>query len=153
MKEFDEFGVDRSEWNLASREEVSLLKIKLGKSHRNESDWETIKEILTRRNMLTFIPPKKAEGLSRVETVLCENGRLSVFTNMEDCTRHIRFLQLEGKFRGYVEIGAIPFEDVVDIADRHGMSVLIDVGEAVNSKCFMYEPAEQRLKAVIMTCP
>ena len=150
MKELEKYVADEPEWNLASEEEVSLLKMKLGKSHRKESDWEIIKEILGRRNVLTFIPPKRAKGLTTIEKVLCENVSLTVFTNMDDCMRHIQILQLKGKFRGNVEIGYIPFEDVLDIADQHGMNVLIDVGDAINSKCFMYESGEQRLKAVIM---
>jgi len=150
MKEFEKYVADKPEWNLVSKEEVSLLKIKLGKSHRKEADWAVIKEILGKRNVLSFIPPEKAKGLTTVEKVLCENGSLTVFTNMEDCTRHIQVLQLKGKFRGYVEIGYIPFEDVLDIADQHGMNVFIDVSDAINSRCFMYEPGERQLKAVIM---
>lgn len=41
----EEYVADRPELNLISKEEVSLLKIKLGKSHRKESDWEVVKEI------------------------------------------------------------------------------------------------------------
>lgn len=151
MKEFEKYVTDKPEWNLISKEEVSLLKMKLGKSHRKESDWEVIKEILGRRNVITFIPPKRAKGLTTIEKVLCENGNLIVFTNMNDCTRHIQVLQVEGKFRGYIEIGYISFEEVVDIADQHGMNVLIDVNDEVNCKFLMYESGEQRLKAVIMT--
>ncbi|MDE7476844.1 MAG: hypothetical protein K2M91_02670 [Lachnospiraceae bacterium] len=44
-KDFDEYIANRPELNLVSKEEVSLLKIKLGKGHRKESDWEVIKEI------------------------------------------------------------------------------------------------------------
>ena len=150
MKEFERYVADKPEWNLVSKEEVSLLKMKLGKSHRKEADWVVIKEILGRRNVLTFIPPKKAKGLTTIEKVLCENESLIVFTNMDDCTQHIQVLQLKGKFQGYVEIGYIPFEDVLDIADQHGMNVLIDVSDAINSKCLMYESGQQRLKAVIM---
>ena len=73
-----------------------------------------------------------------------------VFTNMDDCTRHIQVLQFKGKFRGYVEIGYIPFDNVLDIAHQHGMNVLIDMNDENNSRCLMYEPAEKRLKAVIV---
>ena len=150
MKKFEKYVADKPEWNLISKEEASLLKMKLGKSHRKESDWGVIKEIFGRRNLLTFIPPKRAKGLTTIEKVLCENGNLMVFTNMDDCTRHIQVLQFKGKFRGYVEIGYIPFDNVLDIADQHGMNVLIDMNDENNSRCLMYEPAEKRLKAVIV---
>ena len=150
MKEFDKYVADKPELNLFSKEEVSLLKTKLGKSHRKESDWEVIKEILRRRNVLTFIPPKRTKGLTTVEKILCESGYLIVFTNMDDCSRYIQIQQFERKLRGYIEFGYISFEDVVDVADRYGMDVLIDVTAEINTKCLMYEPGEQRLKAVIM---
>ena len=150
MKESEKYDTDQPEWNLVSKEEVSVLKMKLGKSHRKESDWGVIKDILLRRNVLTFIPPQRAKGLTTIEKVLCENGNLTVFTNLDDCTRHIQVLQLKGKFRGAVEIGYISFNNVMEIADQHGMNVLIDARDAINSRCLMYEPREQRLKAVIM---
>ena len=151
MKKVEKFDAAKLEWNLISEEELSLLKMKLGKGHRKESDWEVIKDILGRRNVITFIPPKRAKGITTIEKVLCENGNLIVFTNMEDCTRHIQVVQFKGKFRRYVEIGSIPFGNVLDIADQHGMNVLIDMNDENNSRCLMYEPAEKRLKAVIMT--
>lgn len=43
------------------------------------------------------------------------------------------------------------FDNVLDIADRHGMKVLIDINDENNSRCLMYESEERRLKAVIMT--
>lgn len=48
------------------------------------------------------------------------------------------------------EIGYIPFEDVLDIVDQHGLNVFVDVSDAINSRCLIYESGEQRLKAVIM---
>lgn len=98
-----------------------------------------------------YLPLVHVPAYQRLVQVLCENGNLIVFTNMDDCTRHIQVLQFKGKFRGYVEIGYIPFENVLDIADQHGMNVLIDVNDEVNCKCLMYESGEQRIKAVIMT--
>lgn len=44
-KEFEEFIAEKPEFNIATKEEVSLIKIKLEKSHRKESDWEVIKDI------------------------------------------------------------------------------------------------------------
>ena len=65
-KEFDEYIADKPELNLASKEEIALLKIKLGKSHRKESDWDVIKEIFWKRNMLTFTPTKRVRGVTSI---------------------------------------------------------------------------------------
>ena len=48
-KDFEEYIADKTRLNLASKEEVSLIKIKLGKSHRKESDWEVIKGIFQKK--------------------------------------------------------------------------------------------------------
>lgn len=152
-KEFDEYIADKPELNLVSQEEVALLKIKLGKSHRKESDWDVIKETFWKRNVLTFTPTKRARKVTNIEKILCEDGFLVVFSNIDDCTRHIREMQRRGILERYVQIGTIPFLDVLEIADRHNKDVLIDVDEERNSKCFMYAHKSKELKAVILEQP
>lgn len=46
-----------------------MLKIKLEKSHRKESDWNIIKEIFTNRNVLTFIPAKRRKRILCMDVV------------------------------------------------------------------------------------
>ncbi|MBD5503320.1 MAG: hypothetical protein HDR09_06115 [Lachnospiraceae bacterium] len=152
-KEFDEYIADKPELNLVSKEEVALLKIKLGKSHRKESDWDVIKEIFWKRNVLTFTPTKRAREVTNIEKILCEDGFLVVFSNIDDCTRHIREMQHRGILERYVQIGTIPFVDVLEIADQHNKDVLIDVDEERNSMCFMYAHKSKELKAVILEQP
>ena len=149
-KEFDEYIADKPELNLVSKEEVALLKIKLGKSHRKESDWDIIKEIFWKRNVLTFTPTKRARKVTNIEKILCEDGFLVVFSNIDDCTRHIREMQHRGILERYVQIGTIPFVDVLEIADQHKKDVLIDVNEERSSKCFLYVHKSKELKAVIL---
>ena len=108
-KEFDKYIADKPGLNLISKEEVALLKIKLGKSHRKESDWDVIKEIFWKRNVLTFTPTKRVRGVTNIEKILCEDDYLVVFSNIDDCTRHIRELQHRGILDRYVQIGTIPF--------------------------------------------
>ena len=43
-----------SQYNLLSDEEVATLKIKVGKSHRSEKDWDVIKKLIT-DNIFSFI--------------------------------------------------------------------------------------------------
>ena len=152
-KEFDEYIADKPELNLVSKEEVALLKIKLGKSHRKESDWDVIKEIFWKRNVLTFTPTKRVKGVTNIEKILCEDGFLVVFSNIDDCIRHIREIQHRGILERYVQIGTIPFVDVLEIADQSNKDVLIDVDTERNSKCFMYAYKGKELKAVILENP
>ena len=147
-KEFDKYIADKPGLNLISKEEVALLKIKLGKSHRKESDWDVIKEIFWKRNVLTFTPTKRVRGVTNIEKILCEDDYLVVFSNIDDCTRHIREVQHRGILDRYVQISTIPFVEVVEIADQYNKDVLIDIVEERNSKCFMYAHKSKELNAV-----
>ena len=149
-KEFEKFIADKPELNIATKEEVSLLKIKLGKSHRKESDWEVIKDIFYKRDLITFIPSKKMKGIKLVEELPCEWGYLIAFSNIDDCTQYIDEKQYRLKSQSYVQIISVPFMDICEIADRNDVDVLIDVNGGINSKCFIYAHREERLKAVIM---
>lgn len=149
-KEFEKFIADKPELNIATKEEVSLLKIKLGKSHRKESDWEVIKDIFYKRDLITFIPSKKMKGIKIVEELPCEWGYLIAFSNIDDCTQYIDEKQYRLKSQSYVQIISVPFMDICEIADRNDVDVLIDVNGGINSRCFIYAHREERLKAVIM---
>ncbi len=149
-KEFEKFIADKPELNIATKEEVSLLKIKLGKSHRKESDWEVIKDIFYKRDLITFIPSKKMKGIKLVEELPCEWGYLIAFSNIDDCTQYIDEKRYRLKSQSYVQIISVPFMDICEIADRNDVDVLIDVNGGINSRCFIYAHREERLKAVIM---
>lgn len=149
-KEFEKFIADKPELNIATKEEVSLIKIKLGKSHRKESDWEVIKDIFYKRDLITFIPSKKMKGIKLVEELPCEWGYLIAFSNIDDCTQYIDEKQYRLKSQSYVQIISVPFMDICEIADRNDVDVLIDVNGGINSRCFIYAHREERLKAVIM---
>ena len=149
-KEFEKFIADKPELNIATKEEVSLLKIKLGKSHRKESDWEVIKDIFYKRDLITFIPSKKMKGIKIVEELPCEWGYLIAFSNIDDCTQYIDEKRYRLKSQSYVQIISVPFMDICEIADRNDVDVLIDVNGGINSRCFIYAHREERLKAVIM---
>ena len=149
-KEFEKFIADKPELNIATKEEVSLLKIKLGKSHRKESDWEVIKDIFYKRDLITFIPSKKMKGIKLVEELPCEWGYLIAFSNIDDCTQYIDEKQYRLKSQSYVQIISVPFMDICEIADRNDVDVLIDVNGGINSRCFIYAHREERLNAVIM---
>ena len=85
-----------------------------------------------------------------MEKILCEYGFLVVFSNIDDCTRHIQEMQHRGILERYVQIGTIPFVDVLEIADQYKKDVLIDVNEERSSKCFLYVHKNKELKAVIL---
>lgn len=148
-KKFAKFIADKPDLNIATKEEVSLIKIKLEKSHRKESDWEVILDIFYKRDFITFIPPKNVKEIKMVEGLPCESGYLIAFSNTDDCMQYIDDKQYVLKSRSYVPIISVSFMDLCDIADRNDVDVLIDSNGGINSKCFIYAHKEERLKAVI----
>lgn len=149
-KEFDEYIADKPEAKLATKEEISLLKIKLGKSHRKESDWEVIKDIFQKRNFITYNSTKKINGIKLIENVVpSENGYLIVFTNIDDCIKHIHERLRWEALQGDVQISVLSSRDVWEIANKHGMDILIDYNGRGDSRCILYSHEEEMLKAVL----
>ena len=150
-KEFDDYIADKPGLNLIPKEDVSLIKIKMGKSHRNKKDWETIKEILVSRDILTAEPMRKNRKVASFEHILCEEGALVVFTNIDDCQRHIKDLNKSGRNASrYFQIQSLSFESVIGIADENLMDVYIDIQNELNCKCMAYFSREKQLKVVIL---
>ena len=88
---------DSFDHNLIPSEKLSLLKIKVGKNHRKESDWDVIKDILSSYRIITIEPATKVIGFRVIEHVLCRGNTLFVFTNVEDCQcRRNGYLFLHG---------------------------------------------------------
>ncbi len=134
---------------LISEKDVSLIKLKLGKSHRSEADWTVIKDILLSHYVISAVPLKRDSRLKAVNGILCEKNYLFVFTNKEDCKKHLLMLNLrQGMKDRNFEMGAMPFEVAVDVAERHGMNLYIDMQAEVNAVCMYYIHGISQLKAV-----
>ena len=149
-KSFDEYIADKPELNIISKEESALLKIKLGKSHRKESDWTIIKNILTSHDVITVNIGNQTNGIKSVHGVLCEENKLIVFTNMDDCKKHLRYLHSISLIDRYVNIESLPFESVIDISDQTDMPILIDVANEKNRRLIIYYPHLKKLEAAIL---
>ena len=68
--------------NLIPIKDVDLIKIKLGKSHRKESDWEIIKDILSSHNVIVAEPEEKDSRVKIVEHIICEEDRYLFFSRI-----------------------------------------------------------------------
>lgn len=150
-KEFDTYIADNPEFDLIPEDKVSLIKIKLGKSHRKESDWTVIKDILSEHNLVVCEPKARDRHLRVVEHILVENGNLVAFTNLGDCEEHIRNLNRRDRKLGRMfQIGVMPFDQAVAVSDAYGMDLYIDFQEKVNTMCMVYVHGEGKIKAVMM---
>ena len=73
-----------------SEEEISKLRIKIGKSHRTEKDWTVIKELFEDRVVFTANPSDiKMAKECCVDGVLKDEGALVVFTSVAACTDYL----------------------------------------------------------------
>ena len=136
--------------NLIPKKDVSLIKIKLGKSHRKESDWAIIKEILTKHNVIVVEPKEPDPGIKVIKHVICRNRFLYIFTNVEDCMRFVYMINIEdNKVGREFFVGSMPFESCVDIAKSKGLPMYIDNTYGENDRCMLYMPEDGSIKAVV----
>lgn len=150
-KEFDTYIADNPEFDLIPKDKVSLIKIKLGKSHRKESDWTVIKDILSAHNLIVCEPKVPDRHLKAIEHILVENGNLVAFTNLEDCEEHIQNLNQRDRKPGRLfQLGVMPFDQAVAVSDACGMDLYIDLQAKVNTMCMVYIHGEGKIKAVMM---
>lgn len=149
-KEFDAFIADNPGLDLIPKDKVSLIKIKLGKSHRKESDWVVIKEILSAHNLIVCEPTDPDRYLKTVEHILVEDGSLVLFTNFEDCEGHIKYLnRRDGKPGRLFQLGVMSFDQAVAVSDAYGMDLYIDLQAEVNTMCMVYIHEKSEIKAVM----
>lgn len=150
-KEFDTYIADNPEFDLIPEDKVSLIKIKLGKSHRKESDWAVIKDILSTHNLIVCEPKDPDRHLKTVEHILVEDGILVTFTNLEDCEEHIKNLNRRDRKSGRLfQLGVMPFDQAVAVSDAYGMDLYIDLQAKANTMCMAYIHGERKIKAVMM---
>ena len=128
-------GIELPDGRIAlSKEEISKLKIKIGKSHRTEKDWTIIKELFEDRVVFTANPAdEKMAKKYCVEGVLKDEGALVVFTSVAACTDYLDRFGVH-RFGRYMTIGNIPFSSVIEIAIDYKELVYVDPMEPVGMK-------------------
>lgn len=135
--------------NLISEQDLSLIKIKLGKSHRKESDWQLMKDILRSHDIVIMEPRKKDKALPVIDHLLVEDGAFVAFTSIDECKEHIRWLnEQDGAIGRMFQVGVMPFEMAIDIADRNHMDLYIDPAVGVNVTFMAYLPSTGQIKAM-----
>ena len=140
------------EHNLVSDKDVGLIKVKLGKQHIKESDWTVIKDILSSHNVIVMEPVKEDPRLPVKDHILCEEGTLVVFTNMEDCHEHILYLNQRDHMPARLfRLGSLPFEIAVGAAEKYQMDLYIDLLVKENNMCMVYLPKTKMIYAVTLS--
>lgn len=137
---------------LIPKEDVSKIKIKMGKSHRKESDWTVIKDILYSHDLITAAPQNSTRYVKSISGVLCEEGVLIAFTNFDDCERHLKGLyERDSRIGSMFHITSMAFADVIDIADKNDMDMFIDIQDEPNTKFMAYLHQTREIKAMMLS--
>lgn len=137
---------------IISKEDISKIKIKLGKSHRKESDWDVIKEILYNHDLITATPEHKTAYVDDKSGVLCEEGVLIAFTNFDDCERYLKDLYKRDRSVGTMfHITSVPFPDIIEIADENKKDLFIDVQNEPNIMFMAYLNETREIKAMMLS--
>lgn len=135
---------------LLTAEELSLLKLKLGKGKRGVKDWAQIKTVLSGKDMLTYIPTNPNRWIYSENGIAVEYGFLSVFTNQEALKKHLQELADDGRIGTRVSIASVAFEQVIKIADEKRKNVWFDITEETNRGHYMYDAKKRELKVEIL---
>lgn len=78
-----------------------------------------------------------------------EDGTFVVFTNLEECKAHIRWLnEQDGEAGRMFQVGVMPFDMAVDIADHYKMDLFIDPAVSSNVTFMAYIPSKKEIKAM-----
>lgn len=134
---------------LIPKENVDKIKIKLGKSHRKESDWDVIKNILMTHDLITASPLKRTRRVSDIQGVLYEEGVLIAFTNMNDCNKYLKSLYEDNRELGSVfNIKSLPFNELISIAEENRKNIFIDIQLEKNCMFMMYHYDKKYIEAV-----
>ena len=137
---------------LIPKEDVSKIKIKMGKSHRKESDWDVIKEILYNHDLITAAPQNTTHYVNGVSGVLCEEGVLIAFTNFDDCERHLKELyKRDNRIGSMFHITSVAFPDIIEIADKNKKDLFIDIQDKANTMFMAYLYETREIKAMMLS--
>ena len=142
--------LEKESGNIISKSDVSAIKIKLGKSHRKESDWDFIKGILYSSDLVTLEIKQPAYGMKNVDHLLLQDNTFCVFTNIEDCVEYMKNINKIYLTSSSFIVGVMPFSDVVELSKLHGYPVAIDVTNEKNKKFMLYNPRTNQITASIL---
>lgn len=125
--------------SILTEREISSIKSRLNQNKCSGSDWTFIKSIL--RNKCLFTARPVDESLSArftIDGILYDKDALQAFTNLEDCEEYAR------RYAG-VRIGrncahvAVPFETVIQTADKHEKNLYIDLRHERDDRFIVYD--------------
>ena len=116
-----------SDYNLISEKELALLKIKLGKSKRNEKDWSVIKEMLLAHDLIVPELLEESNEMGNINGAMYIDNYLIAFTNPDDCSRQMQSFSQDYMMTLRWQLGIRSFVEMAHIADQTEKILCIDL--------------------------
>ena len=113
--------------NMISDKDLSIIKIKLGKSKRNEKDWSVIKEMLLTHDLIVPESFDENEVIGNVGGAMRIDQMLIAFTNPDDCSRQMKAFSEDMGMTLRWQMKFMLFTDLGNIADNAGLMLCIDM--------------------------
>lgn len=151
MKEmFEHFtGENAEKYNLLSQKDINQIRIKLGKKHIKESDWDFIREILYSHNVIVLEPVVPDAKLFVKEHLLYDNGLMVAFTNIDNCREYVDTINRRDAAQNRLfQLGTMPFGKAAEISRKYGADLYIDMQIKENAVFIVYYQQEDRFDTI-----
>lgn len=116
-----------------TKEEIQVFRTKLGKSHKNQKDWDLLEHVFEEKMLYTAKPTQlRMQRKYSTEGILTHGNALLVFTSQECCARYLARVGIAND--KYMSLREIPYAAVREIAEKHQKMAYIDLNEPVSQK-------------------
>jgi len=129
--------------NLLTKEDLSLLNIKLGKSKRGMKDWDQIREIFHGRDFFTYC-------INISNPVAVEDNYIVAFTSKEEIDNHLALIGQMGILQSNAYVISYGYDELIDLAEQMKKDVIFDLQYETNRGYYVYGVENHKLKVVIL---
>jgi hypothetical protein len=128
----EKYEVHNSEMPMTN-EEIMAFQTKLGKSHKNQKDWELLENVFEGKMMYTAKPTQlRQQRKYSTDGILTHGGALLVFTSEVSCAKYLARVGIAND--KYMSIREIPYDSVRETAKKHQKMAFIDLNEPVGQR-------------------
>ena len=128
----EKYEVENNEIPMTN-EEVRAFQTKLGKSHKNQKDWDLLENAFEGKMLYTAKPTQlRMQRKYSTDGILTHGGALLVFTSDVSCAKYLARVGIAND--KYMSIREVSYASVREIAGKHQKMAYIDLNEPVGQK-------------------
>lgn len=114
-------------------EEIQAFQTKLGKSHKNQKDWDLLENTFEGKMLYTAKPTQlRQQRKYSTDGILTHGGALLVFTSEVSCAKYLARVGIAND--KYMSIREVSYASVRDAAKKHQKMAFIDLNEPVGQR-------------------